>query len=87
MTTTSTKPASPNDTKPTLGLGKPAATETKATPELKVSLKAICSEMKLDPRIAREKLRIAVREAKKFPRTGEGAQAPLGMGMAEGIAR
>jgi hypothetical protein len=35
--------------------------------QAKVSLKAICSEMKLDPRIAREKLRIAVREAKKYP--------------------
>jgi hypothetical protein len=35
--------------------------------EAKVSLKAICSEMKLDPRIAHEKLRIAVREAQKFP--------------------
>jgi hypothetical protein len=67
MPTTQTKPVSPNDTKPTLGLGKPAAAETKAAPEAKVSLKAICSEMKLDPRIAREKLRIAVREAKKFP--------------------
>jgi hypothetical protein len=67
MTTTPTKPVSANDTKPTLGLGKPAVTETKAIPEAKVSLKAICSEMKLDPRIAREKLRIAVREAKKFP--------------------
>jgi len=32
-----------------------------------VSLKAICAEMKLDPRLAREKLRIAAREAKKFP--------------------
>ena len=58
MTTT---PAKPN-----LSLGKPAA-EAKAAPEAKVSLKAICSEMKLDPRIAREKLRIAVRDAKKYP--------------------
>ena len=33
----------------------------------KVSLKAICTEMKLDPRLAREKLRVAVRDAKKFP--------------------
>ena len=32
-----------------------------------VSLKAICAESKLDPRLAREKLRIAAREAKKFP--------------------
>jgi hypothetical protein len=34
---------------------------------VEVSLKAICSEMKLDPRIARENLRLAVREAKKYP--------------------
>jgi hypothetical protein len=67
MTTTPTKPNNPNEVKPTLSLGKPAAAETKAAPEAKVSLKAICSEMKLDPRIAREKLRIAVREAKKYP--------------------
>lgn len=32
-----------------------------------VSLKSICAEMKLDQRLAREKLRIAAREAKKFP--------------------
>ena len=50
----------PPEAKPTLGLGKPAT-------EPKVSLKAICAEMKVDPRIAREKLRIAVRDAKKFP--------------------
>ncbi len=50
------------------------APETKtATPALAkdaapmVPLKAICAEMKLDPRLAREKLRIAAREAKKFP--------------------
>jgi hypothetical protein len=67
MTTTPAKTTNPNEVKPTLGLGKPAAAETKAVPEAKVSLKAICSEMKLDPRIAREKLRIAVREAKKYP--------------------
>ena len=48
-------------------LASQAAPETKATPEARVSLKAICAEMKLDPRIAREKLRIAVREAKKYP--------------------
>ena len=60
MTTTPTKPNNPNEAKPTLGLGKPA-------PDAKVSLKAICAELKLDPRVAREKLRIAVRDAKKFP--------------------
>jgi hypothetical protein len=46
------------------------ATETKPKDAEKppmVSLKAICQEMKLDPRLAREKLRIAAREAKKFP--------------------
>lgn len=32
-----------------------------------VSLKSICAELKIDPRLAREKLRIAWREAKKFP--------------------
>jgi hypothetical protein len=66
MTITPAKPANPNETKPTLGLGKPT-TDAKAIPEMKVSLKAICAELKLDPRIAREKLRIAVREAKKYP--------------------
>ena len=66
MTNISTKAANPNDAKPSLGLGKPPA-ETKPIPDVKVSLRAICSEMKLDPRIAREKLRIAVRDAKKYP--------------------
>jgi hypothetical protein len=66
MTTTPPKPANPNDAKSNLGQTKPAL-EAKATPEAKISLKAICVEMKLDPRIAREKLRIAVREAKKYP--------------------
>jgi len=67
MTNTPTKPTNPNEAKPTLALGKPAAADAKASPEAKVSLKAICSELKLDPRIAREKLRMAVRDAKKFP--------------------
>lgn len=48
-----------------ISAGKPDASTPKATDM--VSLKAICAEMKLDPRVAREKLRIAVREAKKFP--------------------
>jgi hypothetical protein len=67
MTTTPSKPTSANEAKSPLALGKPAAAETKGVPEAKISLKAICTEMKLDPRIAREKLRIAVRDAKKFP--------------------
>jgi hypothetical protein len=65
MTTTPAKPISPNDAKPILSLGKPNA-EPKASSD-KVCLKAICTELKLDPRIAREKLRLAVRDAKKFP--------------------
>jgi hypothetical protein len=49
MTTVPNKPANPNETKPTLGLGKPTM-EAKASPEVKVSLKAICMELKLDLR-------------------------------------
>jgi hypothetical protein len=32
-----------------------------------VSLKLLCSELKVDPREAREKLRLAARDAKKNP--------------------
>lgn len=32
-----------------------------------ITLKQICSELKLDPRESRERLRAAVRDAKKFP--------------------
>ena len=32
-----------------------------------VSLKAICAELKVEPRVAREKLRAAVRDPKRFP--------------------
>lgn len=32
-----------------------------------VTLKALCAELKIDPRIAREKLRIAANEPKKYP--------------------
>ncbi|MGB3489836.1 MAG: hypothetical protein WBA62_17215 [Xanthobacteraceae bacterium] len=66
MTNTSSKPSNPNEAKPTLGLGK-SPNEMKAAPEAKISLKAICIELKLDPRLAREKLRIAARDMKKFP--------------------
>jgi hypothetical protein len=66
MTSTPAKPANPNEAKSTLSLGKPVA-EAKVAPETKVSLKAICMELKLDPRIARERLRLAAREVKKFP--------------------
>jgi hypothetical protein len=66
MTTTPTKPANPNEAKPTLRLGKPTP-EAKASPETKVSLKAICAEMRLDPRVAREKLRILFEKQRDFP--------------------
>jgi hypothetical protein len=66
MTTTPAKPTNPNDAKPNLNPGKSNA-EPKATSDAKVSLTAICTELKLDPRVAREKLRLAVRDTKKFP--------------------
>ena len=48
-----------------IAVAKPA--EVKAPQSELVTLKAVCTELKLDPRLAREKLRIAVRDAKKFP--------------------
>ncbi len=33
----------------------------------KITLKALCAELNVEPRLAREKLRIAAREPKKFP--------------------
>lgn len=53
--------------RPTLGLPKPPV----------VTLKALCIELKLDPRLAREKLRIAAREGKKFPELAK-AHKPRG---------
>jgi hypothetical protein len=38
-----------------------------AVPIEKLTLKQLCVELKIDPREAREKLRIAVRDAKKNP--------------------
>lgn len=37
-----------------------------------ITLKAICDELKLEPRLAREKLRIASREPKKYPELAKG---------------
>jgi hypothetical protein len=37
-----------------------------ATTEI-ITLKQLCAELKLDPRECRERLRAAVRDAKKFP--------------------
>lgn len=39
---------------------------TDKTPDI-VTLKQLCAELKLDPREARERLRAAVRDAKKHP--------------------
>ena len=32
-----------------------------------ITLKGICTELKINPRVAREKLRAAIREPKKYP--------------------
>lgn len=37
------------------------------TPTEIITLKQLCAELKLDPRECRERLRAAVRDAKKFP--------------------
>ena len=37
-----------------------------------LSLKAICAELKIEPRVAREKLRAAVLEPKKYPELAKG---------------
>jgi len=39
---------------------------TAKTPEI-ITLKQLCAELKLDPRECRERLRGALRDAKKFP--------------------
>ena len=41
-------------------------TATKTPPQM-ISLKALCGELKIDPRDAREKLRAGVVDAKQFP--------------------
>jgi hypothetical protein len=51
---------------------KPAA--TKPAIEI-VTLKQLCTELKADPREAREKLRIASRDAKKNPELGKSHKA------------
>ncbi|EIM26830.1 hypothetical protein MicloDRAFT_00033800 [Microvirga lotononidis] len=38
----------------------------------KITLKVLCAELGVDPRLAREKLRIAVREPKKYPNLSKG---------------
>ena len=44
---------------------------TLKTPEI-VTLKQLCTELKLDPRESRERLRNALRDAKKFPELAKG---------------
>jgi hypothetical protein len=44
-----------------------------------VTLKQLCTELKVDPREAREKLRLAVRDAKKNPELAK-SQARAHMG-------
>lgn len=36
-------------------------------PSETITLKTLCADLKLDPRDARQKLRLAVKDAKKFP--------------------
>jgi hypothetical protein len=55
------------NTKPAQAPTKEAQKASSPAKPAVVSLKAICAELKVDPRLAREKLRIAVRELKKFP--------------------
>lgn len=44
-----------------------AEPKSKTTEPEVLPLKALCNELNIDPRLAREKLRIAVRDAKKYP--------------------
>jgi hypothetical protein len=58
-----------------------------------ITLKQICTELKLDPRESRERLRAAARDAKKHPELAKAhkARAPWswtkGLGWREGGAR
>ena len=47
---------------------------TAKTPEI-VTLKQLCTELKLDPRESRERLRNALRDAKKFPELTKGRKS------------
>jgi hypothetical protein len=62
-----TKPTETKSTAPNALAAKAPALAAKAPKEPTMTLKAICAELKLDPRLSREKLRIAARDAKKFP--------------------
>ena len=51
-----------------------------------VTLKQLCAELKVDPREAREKLRLAVRDTKKNPGACEGTQGWACVGVAEELS-
>ena len=48
-----------------------------------LTLKQLCAEIKVDPREARERLRLAIRKFKEKSRTREVAQARTYVGVAE----
>ena len=52
-----------------------------------VTLKQLCAELKVDPREARERLRLAVRDAKKNPELAKSHKPGQHMGMAEELPR
>jgi hypothetical protein len=50
------------------------------------TLKGICAELKIEPRVAREKLRAAIREPKKYPNLAGPQTAPT-VDVGEGFTR
>ncbi len=51
-----------------------------------VTLKQLCTQLKLGPRAARKRLRATAHDRKKHPRTGEAAQAPPPVVPGQGIS-
>ena len=71
------EPATANVKRP-MAATEPPPIETqppKTKPIAKVVLKTLCAETKLDPRLAREKLRIAIRDPEKFPELSKAHKA------------
>ena len=52
-----------------------------------VTLKQLCVELKVDPREARDRLRLAVRDTKKNPELAKSPQARSHVGVAEELGR
>ena len=52
-----------------------------------MTLKGICAELKIDPRVAREKLRAAIREPKKYPNLAKAHKPRQPWAMGEGLTR